>query len=366
MYQRAKRFVHAPAALIIFFALLIFGTDNAFAEKRYFEMSIDEVTIKVHPQLTYTVFGFNGQVPGPLIHVKEGDELTIKVTNLTSLPHTVHWHGIYNNWQNDGVPNVTQPDIKPGDSFTYTFIAEPTGSLWYHCHVNVNEHVAYRGMWGPLIVDPAEPAKIIVDKKPNKEFIMMFSSYASSWAAKPGFGGLPDDVPDYFAMNGRAFPNTQPIRAEAGDVLRLRLYGAGGETHSLHTHGHHFTVTHKDGFPLPSPYKADTIRVGPGERYDIILEANNPGRFIIHDHVDVHVTNKGKYPGGPITIIEYEEIQRDDDWYAWKDKVYDGNYFYQESITKGYGLFNHEGHKGKPVKKKRKKRGKKKKGAEEK
>jgi FtsP/CotA-like multicopper oxidase with cupredoxin domain len=356
MTQLKRRIFPVTTALIIFITLLICHPSKALAEKRYFEMTIDEATLEVHPQLTYTVFGFNGQVPGPLIHVKEGDDVTIKVTNLTSFPHTVHWHGIYNTWQNDGVPNVTQPEIKPGDSFTYNFIADPTGSLWYHCHVSVNEHVAYRGMWGPLIVDPIKPAKIIKKLKPNKEFIMMFSSYASSWAEKPGFGGLPDDVPDYFAMNGRAFPNTQPIRAEAGDVLRLRLYGAGGETHSLHTHGHHFTVTHKDGFPLPSPYQADTISVAPGERYDIVLEANNPGRFIIHDHVDVHVTNKGKYPGGPITIIEYEDIQRDDDWYAWKDKVYDNNFFYQESIKKGFGLFNHDGHKGKPIEKKRRKR----------
>lgn len=332
------------------------------AEKRYFEMTIEDVTISVSPNLTYSVMAFNGQVPGPLLRATEGDEVEVKVTNLTTLPHTIHWHGMYmkDNWEMDGVPNVTQKQIEPGDSFTYKFIADPTGSLWYHCHVNVNEHVAYRGMWGPFIVDPKEEAEIIKELKPNKDYVMMFSSYASAWADKPGYGGMPDDVADYFSLNGRSFPNTQPIRAKEGDVLRLRLYGAGGEIHNLHTHGHHMTVTHKDGFPLPNPYNVDTISVGPGERFDVIVRADNPGRFIIHDHVDIHVSNLGKYPGGPITIIEYDGIQRDDDWYAFKGKEYDPNYFYQESLEMGPGLYEHEPFKGTPIEKKRKRRGKKK------
>lgn len=336
--------------------LLILTTGTASAEKRFFEMTIEDVRIKVNEELTFTAMAFNGQVPGPLIHVKEGDEVTVKVTNLTSLPHTIHWHGIHmtDNWKNDGVPSVTQEQIKPGDDYTYTFIADPTGSLWYHCHVNVNEHVAYRGMWGPMIVEPKKKAKSI--KKVTHDYILMFSAYASAFADRPGYGGMPGDVIDYFALNGRSFPNTQPIRLKKGDVVRLRLYGAGGETHSIHTHGHHFTVTHKDGWPLPKPYKADTISVAPGERYDIVMEANNPGRFIVHDHVDSHVANNGKYPGGPITIFEYETIQRDDDWYVWKNKDYDDNFFYQKSMKEGYGMFNHDGFKGTPIKKERKRK----------
>lgn len=347
-------------ALMMFMVFAVTSTTTAQAELRQFEMTIEDVKLKVNDELTYTAFAFNGQVPGPLIKANEGDDIEVTVTNLTSLPHTVHWHGIYmtDNWENDGVPNVTQEQIKPGDSYTYKFKADPTGSLWYHCHVNVNEHVAYRGMWGPMIITPKKEGKAVkkLVKKVTDEYIMMFSAYASGFADKPGYGGAVTDVIDYFAMNGRSFPDTQPIRVDKGDVLRLRLYGAGGLVHNLHTHGHSFMVTHKDGFPLDSPYEADTIAVGPGERYDIIFEANNPGRFIIHDHVDVHVTNSGKYPGGPITIIEYNGIQRDDDWYAWKNKVYDPNFFYQEDMKKGPGYYTHEGFKGTPIKKKRKRK----------
>ena len=80
------------------------------AAQREFDMTIEEVKVTIAPGVDYKVFAFNGQVPGPLIHVQEDDDVTVHVTNNTSLPHTIHWHGIYqtNNWRNDGVPGITQ------------------------------------------------------------------------------------------------------------------------------------------------------------------------------------------------------------------------------------------------------------------
>ncbi|MFQ5509809.1 MAG: multicopper oxidase domain-containing protein [Leptospirillia bacterium] len=326
----------------------------AAAAKHEFDMTIEDVYIEVADGLKYHTFAFNGQVPGPLIHVQEGDDITVNVTNLTALPHTIHWHGILQKgtWQMDGVPAITQKPIEPGDSFTYKFVADPTGTLWYHCHVNVNEHVAIRGMWGPLIVDPKKPTEL--EKKVTKDFILMLSTYDSKYANKPGFGGHPTEEGDmdYFGLNGRAFPNTQPMRIEEGDVVRVRLYGAGGGIHEMHTHGHSFKVTHKDGYPLPEPYMADTVMVGPGERYDLIFEADNPGRFIFHDHMDTHVTNAGKYPGGIVTIMEYDGIPKED-WYAWKNKDFNPDFFFTESLRKPHGMIGQDGFKGEPVEKKR-------------
>jgi FtsP/CotA-like multicopper oxidase with cupredoxin domain len=348
------------SALAAFFTILVLNAGAVQAAEHEFEMTIDDVTIEVTGGLDYHSFAFNGQVPGPLFHVKEGDDVTIHVTNLTALPHTVHWHGMYQKgtWKMDGVPNITQLPIEPGETFTYKFKAEPSGSLWYHCHVNVNEHVALRGMWGPFIVDPLEPTEM--EKKVTKEFILMMNTYDSKYAAKPGFGGHPAEEGDmnYFGLNGRAFPSTQPMRIKEGDVIRVRLFGAGGGIHEMHTHGHSFWVTHKDGLPLPHPYQADTVMVGPGERYDIIFEADNPGRWIYHDHMDTHVTNDGKYPGGIVTVMEYDGVPMDD-WYAWKDVNYDSNYFYTESLTKPHGMHNHDGFKGTPVEKRRSRRGSK-------
>jgi len=322
----------------------------SWAEQREFKLSIEEVVEHVAPDLDYKVFAFNGQVPGPLIHVKQGDDLVIHVTNNTGMPHTIHWHGTYqtNSWRNDGVPGFTQEAIKAGETFTYKFKADRPGTLWYHCHVNVNEHVGIRGMWGPMIVDPIDPLPI--EKTVTKEVIMMLSSWESAHGEKYGEGSTPYDVEDYFSINGKSFPLTQPIRVKKGDVLRVRFIGAGGAMHEMHLHGHDMLITHKDGLPLASPYYVDTILIGPGERYDAIVVMNNPGRFIFHDHIDRHVTARGKFPGGPITDIEYAGIPNDS-WYVWKDKdaTYDSNFFYSDSMTKGYGMFNSPGFAGKPV-----------------
>lgn len=311
----------------------------SWAESREFNLTIEEVSIEVAPGFSNKVFAFNGQVPGPLIHVREGDDVSIKVSNNTTLPHTIHWHGInqINSWQMDGVPGVTQEAIQPGETFTYKFNVDRPGTLWYHCHVNVWEHVAMRGMWGPLIVDPKQPSEL--EKTVTRDVIMMMSSWESAYANTYGKGGAPQDVPDYFSINGRSFPMTQPIRVKKGDVMRLRFIGAGGDIHQMHLHGHDMLVTHKDGYPLTTPYYADTIAVGPGERYDAIVQMNNPGRFMMHDHADKHMSHDGAMMGGPMTVIEYAGIPQET-WYMWKDKVYDPDFYYSDSLKQGYGIFN--------------------------
>ena len=251
-------------------------------------------------------------------------------------------------WKNDGVPDTTQPAIPPGETFTYRFKAEPSGTMWYHCHVNVNEHVAMRGMWGPLIVDPKDPPP--VEKEVTKDYIMMFSSWASAWAKKPGYGGIPGDVPDFFTINGKAFPDTQPLRIKKGDVVRIRLIGAGDEMHSIHIHGHDFEVYAKDGRPLANPYLADTILFGPGERYDLILRADNPGIWMVHDHIDKHTVNGTSTMGGMMTTIEYEEIPvKDQAFYKWKNKEFAPDFYYEESMKKPFGMYESPALKGVPA-----------------
>jgi FtsP/CotA-like multicopper oxidase with cupredoxin domain len=326
---------------------LLFTEHRAQAATREFNMTIEEVTIRVAPDLTFKTFAFNGQVPGPLIHVREGDAVVVHVTNNTSLPHTIHWHGVdqINNWKNDGVPEITQEAIQPGDTFTYRWKAERSGTLWYHCHVNVNEHVAMRGMWGPIIIDAKHPRPI--SRKVTKNVIAMYSSWESPYAHQYGRGGGPHDEPDYWSVNGKSFPLDMPVRVKKGDIVRFRFIGAGDDFHQIHLHGHDMLIVSKDGYPLRHPYYVDTVPLGPGERYDAIVRMNNPGRFVMHDHIDKHMTNGGKEMGGPMTVIEYDGIPKES-WYAWKDKdqSYDPDFFYSESMKKGYGLFENPRFKG--------------------
>lgn len=335
-------------SVLVFSGLLLSST--AWAEKRSFEMTIEDTKINLVENQSFHTFAYDGQVPAPLFHVKEGDEVTVNVTNLTSLPHTIHWHGLLQKgtWQSDGVPGTTQPAIKPGDSFTYKFVAEPSGTMWYHCHVNVNEHVAMRGMWGPFIIDPKKPLPI--EKKVTKDFILMFSDWASQWASKPGYGGVPGDLYDYFTINGKAYPDSQPLMVKKGDFIRIRLIGAGEFTHSIHIHGHVFKVAFKDGHPLPNPYDADTISVAPGERYDIFIDADNPGLWMVHDHVDSHTVNGDKPMGGIMTVIQYQEINASKfDFYEWKNKKFIPDFYYEESLKKPYGKYDVDVFKGQAI-----------------
>lgn len=311
---------------------------------REFEIRVEETEVEVAPGFNAKVWAFNGQVPGPLLRVREGDEVKVKFVNLSTMDHTIHWHGMHQQgtWQSDGVPNVTQKPVPPGGSFTYHFIATRTGTLWYHCHVNVAEHISIRGMWGPFVVDPIEPTKL--EQEVTKDAILMFSGWNSKFADRYGVGGHPSELRDYFSINGKSFPLTQPLRVKQGDVVRLRIFGAGTEV-GFHLHGHDVLVTHKDGLPLPEPYWADVVHVEQGERYDAIVRMDNPGLWVTHDHVDEHVTNAGKDMGGSMLIFEYDEIERPD-WYAWKDKQYDPDFYYSESLGKGPGLHENPGFRG--------------------
>jgi len=327
-------------AIRVALTLLMFlgVTLSAHAELRKFEMTIEELELKVAPGLTTKVWAYDGQVPGPLIHVKEGDTVEVTLTNNTTMSHTIHWHGTYqtHSWEMDGVPGVSQEAVEPGDSFTYKFVADKPGSLWYHCHVNTAEHIDLRGMWGPMIVDPKKPTKL--EKTVTKDAILMFSGWDSRVAQEYGKNGVPGRELDYFSINGKSHPDNQPIRVKEGDVLRLRLYAPTSPV-AFHLHGHDALVTHKDGMPIPEPYPIDVMALQPGERYDLIVKMNNPGIWMAHNHIEEHTTAGGKEVAGEMLVVEYENIKKPD-FYMWKDIKYEPDFYMSESMKKGYGKFD--------------------------
>src|SRR5690625_7809048 len=150
---------------------------------------------------------------------------------------------------------------------------------------------------------------------------------------------------NYFSINGKSFPMTQPLRVREGDVLRLRLIAASIPV-AFHLHGHDMLVTHKDGLPLPSPYYADVVSMNEGERYDVIVEMDNPGLWMTHDHIDRHTTNNGKEDGGSMLVVEYEEIELPE-WYDHGPiGEYDPDFYMIESMQKGPGLHDAESQRG--------------------
>lgn len=119
-----------------------------------------------------------------------------------------------------------------------------------------------------------------------------------------------------FLINGKAFPDTTPLVGAEGERIKIRFINAGEELHSMHIHGHYYTVTHRDGFELPQPFRADTLSIAPGERYDVIVELDNPGYWPLHDHIGLNVMNDDHAPGGMFTLLTYDDFHgRDADAY---------------------------------------------------
>ena len=268
-------------------------------------------------------------VPGPTLRVKQGDRVKVTLTNSHFHPHTIHWHGQFVPWESDGAPGVTQDSVESGGSYTYDFIAKRAGTLWYHCHVDTQFHLT-QGLYGMMIVDPQDTSR--EPKDIDREYVMILGTMnrnvveavGSSRHSHPpgcasGFPGCenPSSLagkPDVFLINGYSFPYTMDQEdslyvMKPGERIRLRILNTGETVEEIHPHGHDMLVTHKDGNPIPRSAQVwqDTLKIGPAERYDVVIEANNPGPWMVHTHVSSHETNCGKSPGGMHSMIVYEE-----------------------------------------------------------
>ena len=234
---------------------------------REFELTCDKISWEVTPGVVVDALAYNGQVPGPVIRVTEGERLRVKVTNKTDQTTGVHWHGQRIVNKMDGVPFITQPTIKPGETFVYDFVAKPFGSHMYHSHHNATEQVG-RGMLGPLLVMPKSAA---TDPQYDKDELFIFNDQ---------LGGL--------TINGKGFPATFPYTAKLGQRIRFRFMNEGTMAHPAHLHGLTLEIFARDGYPLPQPFRCDTLNVAPGERWDAIVVADEPGVWAFHCHILNH------------------------------------------------------------------------------
>lgn len=271
---------------------------------KVFQLTARPVLWNILDDVTVTAWTYNGTVPGPLIRVTEGDRVRVVFTNELPEATTVHFHG--NTLINvmDGVPNVTQNPIEPGETFTYEFTAGPSGTFWYHSHLDTDIQIGL-GLYAPLIIDPVEP----ITPVPDVDVTLVLSEWrvtdGVTYPAMPMAGA----EPNYFTINGKSFPLTEPINVQVGQRVRIRFINAGQLVHPMHTHGTSFQIVATDGHPVPdiAQLTKDTVAVSPGERYDIEFVATEPGVWAVHCHVLHHVTNDGAEPGGLTVVVNVTE-----------------------------------------------------------
>jgi FtsP/CotA-like multicopper oxidase with cupredoxin domain len=234
---------------------------------KVFELTTSVVQWETEKGKTVEAWTYNGQVPGPQIRVTEGDRVRVVLRNQLEESSSIHFHGLLVPNGMDGVTYVTQKPVKPGDSFAYEFTARNPGSHMYHSHHNSTTQVG-KGLLGAFIIEPKRPRAV---ERVDVDHVLILND---------GFHG--------FTINGKSFPATEPIVAARGQKVRIRFMNEGTMIHPMHLHGMPMKVIDKDGWAQPAPWLCDTLNVAPGERWDVIVDCDNPGTWAFHCHILPH------------------------------------------------------------------------------
>jgi CopA family copper-resistance protein len=258
----------------------------------------------------------NGTVPGPLIRLKEGQNVRLAVTNNLDEDTSIHWHGLLVPFQMDGVPGVSFPGIKPGQTFTYEFPIRHAGTYWYHSHSGLQELV---GHYAPIVIDPkdAEPAPF------DREHVIVLSDYSfmhphqllARLKQQPGFfnqqkqtiAGLlagkdqplkdriewarmlmdPTDIADVtgvtyrYLMNGHGPKANWTALFRPGERVRLRFVNAAAMTiFNVRIPGLKMTVVQADGQDV-RPVEVDEFQIANAETYDVIVQPTDDRAFTL-------------------------------------------------------------------------------------
>ncbi len=233
------------------------------------ELTAEKIQWEITPGQKVEAWAYNKQVPGPQIRVREGDRVRLILNNKLDQSTAIHFHGLELPNNVDGVPFITQPPVKAGESYTYEFTVPEGnhGSHMYHSHHNAAQQVGL-GLLGAFLVEPKNPSDI---ERADVDYTLILNDGAHG-----------------YTFNGKSFPATEPLTAKVGQKLRIRFMNEGMMIHPMHLHGMHMTVFAKDGWNLPAPWRCDTLNVAPGERWDVIVSCKSPGVWAFHCHILPH------------------------------------------------------------------------------
>ncbi len=250
---------------------------------KQFDLTAEIVDWEVEPGKIVQAWTYNGTVPAPTIRLEIGDRVRVVLQNDLPISTDIHWHGIKVPFDQDGVAPLSQPFVEPGDEYVYEFTADHLAVGMYHPHNSGFEAVP-NGLLGAIIVgDLPMPGGVV----PDHELSMVLND-----AGTIGF-----------ALNGKSFPATAPIVAKEGETVLVHYMNEGLTAHPMHLHRNDQLVVAKDGFPLDSPYRADTVNVAPGERYSVLVTAEEKGIWAWHCHILTHAERDTGMFGMVTTMI---------------------------------------------------------------
>jgi uncharacterized cupredoxin-like copper-binding protein len=237
--------------------------------EKWFDVTAEITKWEVEPGKTVDAWTYNGAVPGPSISAEVGDKVHITLHNKLPVASDIHLHGINVENKYDGVAPLTQPLVKPGEDSEYVFTADEPAVAMYHPHF-MSQVAMPNGMFGAVLIGSMP----VPNNVPIAQTIPMVLNDS-------GVIGL--------SLNGKSFPATAPIVGKKGDWVLINYFNEGTQYHPMHLHQFDQIVIAEDGFPVPQPYTVDTLNVGPGNRFTVLVHLDKPGTWVWHCHILPHV-----------------------------------------------------------------------------
>lgn len=252
----------------------------------------------------------NGQTPAPELRFKEGEDVELRVTNTLDRDTSLHWHGLILPYTQDGVPGISFPGIKPGETFTYRFTVKQSGTYWYHAHSDFQE---IEGLYGPLVIEPkarepyrydreytllladwhdTKPETVFANLKKQSDYYNRNQRTLGDFIADSSANGLmatlrdrldwggmrmtPTDIADIagfrFLVNGQDSTQNWTGLFKPGERVRLRIINGSGMSYfDLRIPGLKMTVVQADGNDV-QPVTVDELRIAVAETYDVIVQ----------------------------------------------------------------------------------------------
>jgi FtsP/CotA-like multicopper oxidase with cupredoxin domain len=271
---------------------------------KVFDIEASVIRWNILPDVSVEAYAYNHQVPGPRLQLTEGDHVRINFKNNLPESSTIHWHGLIVPNEMDGPAEITQKPVPPGGTYTYEFTVGQSGTYFYHSHDHPDRQQAL-GLYGAVLIAPKDPGSEV---KADLDYTIQLQE----WLKREGLTYpamlMEGEMPNYFTINGKAYPATDKIAMKVGQTIKLRFIGTNNNfVHPMHVHGGPFEVVAVDGVTLKvsARYDADTVNVGPGQRYDVVWTARKPGKWLVHCHIPHHTANNNveEHGGGGLMLV---------------------------------------------------------------
>ena len=293
------------------------ATSSTMAGAADFTLDIAPYVLEASPKHRYPTVAYNGQVPGPLLRMKQGRTVTVAVHNHSADAEIVHWHGLFLPPETDGAMEEGSPMIAPGASTRLTFAPDPAGFRWFHTHTFAGNDMRkgqYSGLHGFLMIEGGE------EHGYDREIFLALHD----WGGREMPSSDGSAIPDYevATINGKMLGFGEPVRVKQGERVMMHVLNSSPtEVHWIALAGHSFQVVALDGNAIAEPRATPMLRLAPAERASAIVSMNAPGVWVLGE-VRKHVQAMGMG-----IVIEYANATGAPKWIQPVDLISSSDYY---------------------------------------